>query len=836
MSDLRDTLRVPADSLTAHCDPAELPFATTDELHPLEAVFGQERAARAIEFALGMNAPGYNLFAAGPDGFGKTTIVESFLRRRATQLPTPPDWVYVHNFDDPDRPVGVALPAGEGRAFADAVSQAVPRAIAELRQAFESDSYARQRQELGRQLDRRRNDLLAELREHAEQVGFALQMTPGGIVSAPIVSGRPITDEEFMQLPEPERERIQAAATALERVVQDAMLQMRGLERDTQQQAQALDEQVAAFAVGHQFEPLIERWGGDAEIARFIAAARTDLQRERDRLRGGQQPAMFGGGPSPEQVTAALLRRYEVNVLLTRDPQAGAPVIVERHPTYLNLIGRIEYMSQFGTMVTDHTMIRPGSLALANGGFIVLRLRDLLTNIAAYDGLKRALAQHALAIENLSETMGIIPTSGLRPEPMPLDTKVAIVGDSGLYSLLYRADPDFRELFRVKADFETDFERTRDNISGLAAVIRAQCDRHDLGCFTDAAVARLVEHSSRVVEDQRRLSANMGNLIDIVRQASYWGRHDGPAAQVDVRHVDRALEELEYRSALVRDRLQLLIDDGTIFIDTSGAEVGQVNALSVFDLGDIVFGRPSRITCVVSAGRGTLVNVERETELAGRIHNKGFLILRGFLADRFGQDKALALHASLTFEQVYGDIDGDSASSTELYALLSALSALPISQSIAVTGSINQRGEVQPIGGATAKIEGFYEVCRARGLDGTHGVMIPRSNVHNVVLRPEVAAAVRAGTFHVWAVGTIEEGIELLTGVPAGTRGADGRFSEGSVYRRVEDRLDAFYHVLEQHREAGAVEPVRAAGVAAGEPPPPPGIPPGPPPSPPIRL
>ena len=839
MSDLRTTLRVTADNLTARLDPAELPFASTDELHPLEAVFGQERAARAIEFALGMAAPGYNLFAAGPDGFGKATIVEAFLRRRAAQLPTPPDWVYVHNFDDPDRPVGVALPAGEGRAFAEAVQEVVPRAVTELRQAFESDSYARQRQELGRGLDTRRNALLAALRESAEQVGFALQMTPSGIVSSPIVSGSPITDEQYEQLPEQERARIQAAAAGLERVVQDAMLRTRALERETQQQGHALDEQVASFAVGHQFDPLLERWGADPEIAHFIQAARADLQRERDRVRGGQQPTLPPGAPSPEQVTGALLRRYEVNVLVTRDPKAGAPVIVERHPTYLNLIGRIEYQGQFGTLVTDHTMIRPGSLALASGGFIILRLRDLLTNVAAYDGLKRALAQRALAIENLGGTLGMIPTSGLRPEPMPLDAKVAIVGDSALYSLLYRNDPDFRELFRVKADFETDFERTRENINGVAAVIREQCEHHNLGCFTGGAVARLVEHLSRTVEDQGRLSANMGNLIDIVRQASYWAHHDGAGGDVDTRHVDRALEELEYRSALVRDRLQLLIDDGTILIDTAGEKAGQINGLSVYDLGDIAFGRPSRITCVVSAGRGTIVNVERESELAGRIHNKGFLILRGFLADRFGQEKALALHASLAFEQVYGDIDGDSASSTELYALLSALADLPISQSIAVTGSINQRGEVQPIGGATAKIEGFFEVCQSRGLDGTHGVMIPKLNVHNVVLRPEVADAIRAGRFHVWAADSVEEGIELLTGVPAGKREADGRYTEGSVFRRVEDRLDAFYHVLEQHHEAGTSDAARGPASAGGPPQPPPmppGVPPPPPPPPPIRV
>ena len=427
-----------------------------------------------------------------------------------------------------------------------------------------------------------------------------------------------------------------------------------------------------------------------------------------------------------------------------------------------------------------------------------------------------------------------MPTTALRPEPMPLDVKVAIVGDAGLYGLLYRLDPDFRELFRVKADFEIDFERNAESIQGLASLIRQQCEIGGLRCFSNGAVARLVEHSSRMVEDQRRLSASLGAFLDLVRQADYWAAEDGSQV-VEARHVQRALEEREYRSSQVRDRIQQLIDEGTIFIDTEGGQVGQVNALSVYDLGDITFGRPSRITCIVSAGRGAIVNIEREINMAGRVHNKGFLIMRGFLAYRFGQHKAMALHASITFEQLYGDIDGDSASSTEIYALLSALSGLPIDQGIAVTGSVNQRGEVQPIGGATAKIEGFYDVCVVRGLTGKQGVMIPRSNVHNVTVRPDVADALAAGRFHVWAVDTIEEGIEVLTGIEAGAKGEDGRYAEGSVYRLVEDRLAAFYREITEHRDAGGSDgltPLMPQPVPA----PVPGIPPGPPPEPPIIV
>lgn len=830
-SDLRERLRVDAQRLTGWCDPATLPFESTDEIHPLEAVFGQERAVRAIEFALGMPGRGYNLYASGPDGLGKTTVVESFLRRRAAQLPAPPDWVYVHNFEDPDRPVGIALPAGQGRAFAAQVAQAVESALQELRRAFESDSYARQRAQLGQQIEQQRAQLLETLRTHAQSVGFLLQMSPSGIVSTPLINGQPATEETFNGLNAADRTRIEEQAKELERQVQETMLQMRALDRQGQEQLRALDEQTAAFAIEHLFTALTSQWGADGEIAEFLRTVQSDIQSQRAELLGqGQQPLLPGlGMPRP----APSLNRYEVNALVVNDPNAGAPVVIERNPTYYNLVGRIEYVGQFGTMATDHTLIKPGALARANGGFLVLRLRDLVTNALSYDALKRALLSGAVQVENISESMGLVPTTGLRPEPIPLQTKVVIVGDAGLYSYLFRADPDFRELFRVKADFEVDVPRTRENILGIAAVVRQQCERQQLLCFSREAIARLVQHSSRLVEDQRRLSGNMGVFTDLLRQADYWARQSG-AGVVGAEHIERALEESLYRSALVRDRLQQMIDDGSIFIDTSGEAIGQINALSVYDLGDMMFGRPSRITCVTSPGRGTITNVEREADMAGRIHNKGFMILRGFLADRFGQQSAMALNAQLTFEQLYSDIDGDSASSTEIYALLSSLAQVPIRQTIAVTGSVNQRGEIQPIGGGTYKIEGFYEVCLARGLDGTQGVIVPRTNVENISLRPDVAEAIAAGRFHVWGVTTIEEGIELLTGMPAGQRGADGTYPEGTLFRRVEERLRTFAHALEGQPN-GATATFHMP-VAPPTPSGPPGIPPGPPPAPPVIV
>ena len=831
---LRDSLRLTADQVTAPCDPAWLGFRTTDELPVLEAVFGQERAVRAIEFALGMSAPGYNLFASGPDGYGKTTIVESFLRRRSAQMQAPLDWVYVHNFVDPDRPVAISLPPGTAHVFAAAVEQTVESAGRELRSVFESDSYARRRQELAADLDRQRGVILEGLQQQATEMGFSLQFGQTGIVSAPLIDGRPANDEAFAALPEDRRTQILEKRRDLERTVQDALLKVRGLERESGERATKLDAEVASFAASHLFEPLVERYGSDIEIREFLDAVSDDIQSQRDRFRvADQAPVQIPGLMMPSQAPA--LNRYAVNVVVSNDPQRGAPVIRESNPTYYNLLGRIEYQGQFGATVTDHTMVKPGSLARANGGYLILRLRDLLANPQSLDGLKRALSSQRLAIENIAEAYGLVPTSGLRPEPLPLNVKVAIIGDGALYGLLYRNDPDFRELFRVKADFEPDFPRTRENVQGIASVIRSECERSGLLPYARSGVARLIEYSSRMVEDQQRLSANIAAFLDLVRQGDYWARQAG-AQIIEQAHVERALDERVYRSSLVRERIIEAMNDGSIYIATEGAVVGQINALSVYDLGDVSFGRPSRVTCIVSAGRGTMVMVERESEMAGRIHNKGFLILRGFLAHRFGQNKANALHASMTFEQLYGDIDGDSASSTELYSLLSALADAPIDQRIAVTGSVDQLGRVQPIGGASWKIEGFYDVCVARGLQEGCGVMLPRTNVQNVVLRPDVAQAIRDGKFNLYAVDSIEEGIEVLTGIPAGhERDAEGHFPEGTIFRMVDDRLTAFADQSEERPGAmGSVMPHVPS--ARGPEPTPPGIPPSPPPPPPVKV
>jgi len=831
---LRERLRLSATQASAPCDLSWLPFETTDALPTLDAVFGQERAVRAIEFALGMEAPGYHLFASGPDGFGKQTVVTSFLRRRAQAAQPALDWVYVHNFTRPDYPQAISLPPGEGPRFARAMESAVAAAAREIKAAFDSDDYVRRRQALAEAVDHERTALLEGLQNRAMEMGFALQFGPAGIASAPLKDGKPITEEQFAALTDAARQKLQEQRAALEDVVQETLLQVRGVERIGNERANALDEDVAAFAVDHLFQPLGAQYGHDVEVQEYLEAVRADLRHERDRFRSSEgAPALPPSLAPLLQASASGTRRYEVNTVVTNDAQRGAPVVVETHPTYQNLIGRVEYQSQpGGGLATDHTMVRAGALMKANGGYLLLRLRDLLVNTLALDGLKRALTSGVVAIENMAETYGLMPTVGLRPEPVPLNLKVILIGEAYLYSLLYRYDPDFRQLFRVKAEFEEDFPRTRENALGLASVVRSECVRGGLLPFTKGAVARLIEHSSRMVADQRRLSANIAGFLDIARQADYWARTGG-APSVTTGHVERAVEETVYRSALVRDRVLEAMNDGTIHVDTTGSRIGQINALSVYDLGDIEFGRPSRVTCVVSPGNGAIVMVERDSDLAGKIHNKGFLILRGLLADRFGQDRASALHASLTFEQLYGEIDGDSASSTEMYALLSALAEAPIEQQIAVTGSVDQLGNIQPIGGATEKVEGFFDICRVRGMTGGQGVAIPRANIPHLVLRADVLKAIEAGQFHLWAIDRIEEGIELLTGIPAGgTRGTDGKYPEGTIFRRAEDRLESF---AKGRAPQPSGEPSRIV-MPSPAPRPTPGIPPAPPPEPPVSV
>jgi predicted ATP-dependent protease len=783
-----------AEQLRRTIDPQTLDTERAGQLAPLVGIVGQRRAVAALQFGLGIRDGGFNIYVAGPPGIGKMTAVRSFLADLARTKVTPPDWCYVHNFDDAYQPQVCRLPAGRGRTLQQDMQRIIAQVRQEIPKAFESETYVAQRDQIGKGLEQQREALLAQLHEHATQEGFLIKVTPMGIAIIPATDGRPLQESEFEALDDATRNDLLRRRDMLQDELAQAMKQGHALELAAQEQFETLDKQLVLSVVGVRFDNLEKQYHDLPEIAAYLRAAQNDIL---------EHSPIFKDAPAPVEAGSAALaltnpwvqdlpfRKYQINLLVDNGRQAGAPVIVELNPSYPNLFGRIEKEALFGALSTDFTLIKAGSLHQANGGYLVLPIEDLLRNPFSWDALKRALRGQDVQIEDIGERMGFVATKSLRPQPIPLDVKVLLVGPPLPYELLHAYDEEFPELFKVKADFDTSMLANQENIRDTVGFVTTFCAKEQLKQLETAAIARLLEHALRLAEDQNKLSAHFGALADLVREAHYWAEQEG-AQQLGAAHVRRAIDQKIYRSSLVEEHLQELIAQGTLLIDTVGQQIGQVNGLSVISQGEYAFGQPSRITATVGPGRGDIVDIERESKLGGPIHSKGVLILSGYLTQTYAHDQPLALAARLVFEQSYTAVEGDSASSAELYALLSALSGLPIKQSIAVTGSVNQHGMIQAIGGINEKIEGFFDVCRARGLTGDQGVVLPRSNVQHLMLREDVVDAVRAGQFHVWPVSTIVEGIQLLTGVPAGERGFDDNYAEGSVNQRADRRLHAF--------------------------------------------
>lgn len=813
--------RVPVERLRRRLDPATLPFQTTTEVEPIAGTVGQPRALESLEFGLEIATHGYNIYVAGRPGSGRESTVLRLVSQIAARRPTPPDWVYVHNFEDPERPIALSLPAGRGAQLAHDMDEFVRAAQQAIPRAFESEEYDRRRRAIIDRLNQERERLWEGVQQFAQQLGFAVELTPAGVVSVPVVQGRPLAPEEFERLPEPVRAELERRNQAIQDRVADALREVRRLERETAERLRQLDREVALFAIGGLFEELRERYQDVPQVLAFLEQVREDIP---DHLHDFFPPQV-PGIPTPIAQLQALqqqehLARYRVNVLVDNSKTEGAPVIFERNPSYYNLVGRIDYRATFGAMVTDFSQIRAGALHRANGGFLVVHAMELLSNPFSWEALKRALLTRQIVIENLGQQYAVLPTATLRPDPIPLDVKVVLLGTPLLYYLLAAYDEDFRELFRVRADFAPDMDWNEDHVRGYAAFISRVIRENGLRHFDRAAVARVIEYGARQVEHQRKLSAQLLEIGNLVAEASYWAGKAGRDI-VTAEDVETAIRKKRYRSDLIAERIRELIAEGTLRIETRGARVGQINGLAVIELGDFAFGKPSRVTARVSLGRGNLVSIEREIALSGPIHSKGFLILSNYLTGTYAQDFPLAVSASITFEQAYEEIEGDSASSTELYALLSALSGVPIKQGIAVTGSVNQYGEVQAIGGVNEKIEGFFAVCKVQGLTGEQGVIIPAANVQHLMLDDEVIQAVAEGKFHIWAVETIDQGIEILTGVPAGERQPDGSYPEGTVHRLVLDRLRQYAERMRdfgrrEEREPGR-EQAEAADPVSGE-------------------
>ncbi|MDR7543762.1 MAG: AAA family ATPase [Armatimonadota bacterium] len=825
--DLRTARRVSADQVRWTCHPEDLPFETTQELPAGDSIIGQDRAVRALDFGLTVPQVGYNVFVSGPPGTGRTTYTHSKAAQMAAGQPVPPDWIYVHNFQQPDQPLAISLPPGRGAEFRREMERLVADLKDLIRKLFASETFEARRTSLLQQFEQQANVIWRELEQGARRLGFALQRTPGGIVTVPISpAGEPLTDEQLAQLTATHRQELERRARELQESVAEATRKVRSIEREAREAVGELERAAVKSVASHAVDALKQRFAEQPRIVEWLDRLLADVVEHHDDFREeSEQPP-----PLPFLARRVEFTRYRVNLLIDHSQTRGAPVVHELNPTYYNLFGKAEYRGEFGAMVTDFTMIKPGALHRANGGYLILQARDLLTSPFAWEGLKRALKSREIRVENIAEQYGLFATATLRPEPIPLNVKVILIGVPLIYHLLYLYDDDFPKLFKIKADFDTDIERTPESMVEYARAIGAICRREGLLPFDRGAVARCLEQSARFAEDQQRLSMRFNQMSDVIYEASAWARSEG-AAVVSARHVQRAIEEHIRRSNRIEERIRQLIRDGQLLVTIDGAVTGQVNGLSVIVLGDYAFGRPSRVTARTYVGGRGVVNIERETQMSGRIHTKGVLTLAAYLGGRYAQQRPLSLNASITFEQTYEEVEGDSASSTELYALLSELSGVPIDQGIAVTGSVNQKGEIQPIGGVNEKVEGYYYVCKALGLTGRQGVVVPHQNLRNLMLNDEVTQAIRDGTFHLWAVKSIDEGLEILTGMPAGQPDAEGNFPEGTVNYLVSRRLGELAERLRRfgppraERDGGgreeAAERESAADPPAQEPTPP---------------
>ena len=791
-----------ADELWHACDPTRFDFETTESLPGDVVIIGQDRAVQAIDFGVGIASFGFNIYALGSTGTGRTTTLRTFLERIAVNQPVPSDWIYVYNLADPHRPNAISLPAGTAVDFGRDMQELVSDLLRDIPRVFESEDYEKQRESILRDMQEQRNQAFAQLEQRVNERGFTLLKTAMGLGVAPVLNGQVLTPEAYQQLDPNTQKEIEARQELLQGEMAEAMRGIRDLEKAIKHRLQDFDRGIADSAVRHQIEELKRKYGHLAEISEYLSAIQADIVDNVDAFKSQEEAAEGLAAAMQAGQREALLKRYAINVVVDNSAQQGAPVIFEANPTYSNLIGRIEHRAEFGALVTDFTMIKAGCLHRANGGYLVVEMRGLLTNPLAWDALKRSIKNRCIRTEEIGAQLQVVSTVTLEPEPIPLDVKVLLMGDSMTYYMLYEYDEDFRKLFKVKADFGARFDRTPGTCQQYAHFVAARCQEEGLAPFDQQAVARVLEYGSRLAEHQHKLSTRFGEIADLIREASFWARRRG-SARATGEDVQKAIDEKIYRSNRVEERIQEEIDTGDIRVDVAGEVVGQVNGLSVLSMGDYSFGKPSRITARTYTGRAGVVSLDREAKLSGRIYDKGLLTLTGYLGGKYALQTPLSLSASISFEQLYDDIEGDSASSTELYALLSSLSGLPLKQGIAVTGSVDQQGNVQPIGGVNEKVEGFFLTCRHKGLTGEQGVLVPQQNVVNLMLRTDVRQAVAEGRFHLYPVRTVDEGIEILTGVPAGELGEDGLYPEGTVHARVMARLD---EITENLKDKGKEE------------------------------
>ncbi len=799
---MADPRELAAADLRCACDADLFDFTTTAELEPLDEVIGQQRAVQAIAFGLEMASPGYNIFVTGRDGTGKSTISRDLSRRFAANRPTPDDWLMVNNFKDEYRPRAIRMPAGQGAFFARKISRVVQDLKVALPNALENESYLERKGHLEKGYSEKRARLLDQLEKLAAARGLQISRTPSGFIPVPIIDGKPATQESFLQLPEEKRGGIERSVAAVQTELESTGKEIGRLKQALQNEIEKLTAEVASFVVGNRLSILKEEYRGLAGILGFLDELQQDIVENAalfasEAAGEGRGPQAVGGlsGPRNELV------RYDVNVLVDRCTTRGAPVIFESNPTYQNLFGRIEKQALMGTLASDFSMVKAGSLLTADGGTLIMEMEQVLLNAHVWDGLKRALQNKQLHIEDLAAGP-LLGSVGLRPAPIPIDVKVILLGSYELFQALQDNDSKFNKLFKVRADFDDEVERSALTVQLYARFIARVCREEQLLPFTPDGAAAIVEYGQKATANKRKLSLRFGQVIGVLKEADYWARRQGVETVTDS-EVVKAFSEFRFRNNLYEEKIHEAYADGTILIDVSGAAIGQVNGLAVHQIGEISFGRPARITAETYLGAPNVINVEREADLSGRTHDKGILILSGYLGRTFAQRYAFSLTISVAFEQSYAGVDGDSASSAELFAIVSSLSDVPIKQGIAVTGSVNQKGRIQSIGGVNQKIEGFFEVCQSKGFTGEQGVVIPAGNVQNLMLKRAVVDAVREGRFHIYPIHSASEGIAILTGMPAGEPNRFGTYPAATVYGRAQKKLKHYFdRTQKQQRNA----------------------------------
>jgi len=776
-----------AEEVRLRIDPQSLGVASSEELEELEErIMAQERAIRALDFGLHLEDLDFHVYVAGSAALGARYITRSLVELCARERPRPSDWCYVYNFKDPDSPRALELPPGKGRELQKDMADLIETLRQRIPEAFESEAYLNRKESIIREFNVTRAKIFEELEKKVRAEGFILNVEPMGMMIIPAKEdGSPMTPEDVKDLPEERKEELKRKSEALQKELNATARRIQQLEKELREKLKQLDREVALNVVGAFIQELREKYASLPQVVDYLNQVQEDILKHLDDFR--QRPAPTPPMPFPVPPPQPSFTRYEVNVFVDNSEREGAPVIFEPNPTYTNLFGVIERKAQFGALLTDFTMLKAGSVHKANGGFLIVRVADLLKYPFSWESLKRTIKMRRIFLEDLAEQLGLWTTKTLKPEPIPFRAKVVLIGDPFIYHLLYLFDETFREIFKVKAHLDTwvdrDELRTKQFLRAVARMVRLD----QLLPLDASALARLIEFSCELAGRQDKLSLELPTVRDLLKEAHFWAQREG-AEKITAAHIQKAIREREYRSSLPEDHLQEMIQKDIIRIHTEGEQVG--NGLSIYDLGDYTFGRPTRITANISMGKEGVVNIEREADLSGKIHTKGVMILSGFLRERFAQDKPLTLTATLCFEQSYSLIDGDSASSAELYVILSAISGVPLKQGIAVTGSISQKGDIQPVGGVTKKIEGFYKVCKAKGFTGEQGVIIPKANVKELMLKDEIVQAVKEGKFHIWAIERVEEGIEILTGKPAGERQPDGTYPEDSVFYLVNKKLE----------------------------------------------